>query len=93
MTATIQAGVLQVFNTLGAALAGPNFTPLETSPLSDDEVADMLAELQITDRGQAVIESGLSLRQAHEIETGCTPDELCDRCRNDIDDTEGNQTR
>lgn len=40
---------------------------------------------RITDRGQAVIESGLTLRQAHEIETGCTPDQLCDRCRKDID--------
>lgn len=42
------------------------------------------ARLSITDRGRAVIESGLTLRQAHEIETGCTPDQLCDRCRKDL---------
>lgn len=37
-------------------------------------------EIEITEEGVAVIESGLSLRQAHEIKTGCSPDDLCDEC-------------
>ena len=36
---------------------------------------------KITDRGAAVIESGLSVRQAHEIQTGCHPDSPCEKCR------------
>ena len=79
--ARVQAAVIESLNTLGAALAGSNFKPFESSPIPDAEVAALLDELQITDRGSAVIESGLTLRQAHEIETGCTPDELCDHCR------------
>lgn len=35
---------------------------------------------RISDEGKAVIESGLSVRQAHEIKTGCTPDQLCAEC-------------
>lgn len=42
--------------------------------MSDDEI-------EITEEGVAVIESGLTLRQAHEIKTGCSPDHLCDECR------------
>lgn len=37
--------------------------------------------LQISERGMAVIESGLTLRQAHEIKTGCSQDNLCAECR------------
>jgi hypothetical protein len=37
--------------------------------------------LTVTEKGRAVIESGLSLRQAHEIETGCSPDHLCPECQ------------
>lgn len=40
--------------------------------------------LKITPEGVAVIESGLTLRQAHEIKTGCTPDDLCADCRKAI---------
>ena len=82
--ARVQASVLAALNTLGVTLVGPNFTPFESSPIPDADVAAMLDGLQITDRGRAVIESGLTLRQVHEIETGCTPDQLCDRCRKDI---------
>jgi hypothetical protein len=45
--------------------------------MSGDKVA-------ITAEGAAVIESGLSLRQAHEIKTGCSPDKLCEECRRAI---------
>jgi hypothetical protein len=44
----------------------------------------MNEQIEITDEGVAVIESGLSLRQAHEIKTGCSPDELCAECRRAI---------
>jgi hypothetical protein len=37
-------------------------------------------EIRITEEGAAVVESGLSLRQAHEIKTGCAPDALCAEC-------------
>lgn len=40
--------------------------------------------MRITERGRAVIESGLTLRQAHEIETGCSPEDLCEECREAI---------
>lgn len=33
-------------------------------------------ELRITERGAAVVESGLTLRQAHEITTGCSEESL-----------------
>ncbi|WP_158087254.1 hypothetical protein [Mycobacterium aquaticum] len=36
--------------------------------------------MKITDKGKAVIESGLSLRQAHEIETGCSQRRPCRDC-------------
>lgn len=36
---------------------------------------------RITPRGEALIESGLSLRQAHELETSCTTANYCDECR------------
>lgn len=48
-------------------------------------------QLQITDKGAAVIEARLTLRQVHEIETDCTPDRLCDRCRKDIGETPATQ--
>jgi hypothetical protein len=35
---------------------------------------------EITDRGRAVVESGLTVRQAHEQLTGCTPDNPCVKC-------------
>ena len=37
--------------------------------------------VQISERGMSVIESGLTLRQAHEIKTGCSQDNLCAECR------------
>jgi hypothetical protein len=37
-------------------------------------------EVAITTRGMAVVESGLTMRQAHEILTGCSADELCEEC-------------
>ncbi len=40
--------------------------------------------VQITEKGRDVIESGPTLRQAHEIETGCTADDLCKRCLRDV---------
>lgn len=39
-----------------------------------------MRELRITESGKAVIESGLTLRQAHEIKTGCSPEALCEEC-------------
>lgn len=39
---------------------------------------------QITARGEAIVESGLSVRHVHEIETGCRPGALCTRCRMDV---------
>ena len=41
-------------------------------------------EIEISDEGVAVIEAGLSLRQAHELKTGCSAENLCDRCRKDL---------
>lgn len=43
----------------------------------ESQVSD---EIRITEEGKAVVESGLSLRQAHEIKTGCAPDALCAEC-------------
>jgi hypothetical protein len=34
----------------------------------------------LTEKGKAIMESGLSVRQAHEIETGCSPHQLCGEC-------------
>lgn len=39
--------------------------------------------LQITEKGRALIESGLSTRHLHELETGCTAERLCERCVRD----------
>ena len=82
--ARVQASVLATLNTLGTTLFGASFTPLESSPIPDADVAAMLDGLQITDKGAAVIESGLTLRQVHEIETGCEPGSLCRDCRRDL---------
>jgi hypothetical protein len=38
-------------------------------------------EIEITKEGVAVVESGLTVRQAHEIKTGCSPANPCDDCR------------
>jgi hypothetical protein len=38
----------------------------------------------VTDKGAAVVESGLSVRQAHEIETGCTQNDPCRACLQDL---------
>lgn len=35
----------------------------------------------ITAEGAAVVESGLTLRQAHELKTGCSADNPCAECR------------
>jgi hypothetical protein len=40
---------------------------------------------EISEKGKAVVESGLSVRQVHEIETGCSPDMLCAQCRKYLD--------
>lgn len=40
----------------------------------------MTDEIEITNRGRAVVESGLSLRQAHEQLTGCTEANPCVKC-------------
>lgn len=42
--------------------------------------------LEITEKGRALIESGLSTRHLHEIETGCSSESLCTRCRCDLGD-------
>ncbi|WP_454199540.1 hypothetical protein [Nocardia sp. Marseille-Q1738] len=39
--------------------------------------------LEITEKGRALIESGLSTRHLHELETGCTAERLCERCVRD----------
>lgn len=39
-------------------------------------------DLKITDAGAAVVESGLTTRQAHELKTGCSEANPCDECRN-----------
>jgi hypothetical protein len=38
----------------------------------------------ITPKGQAVVESGLTVRQAHEIETGCSEHAPCPACQEDV---------
>lgn len=35
----------------------------------------------VTDQGAAVIESGLTVWQAHEIKYGCSRDKPCEKCR------------
>ena len=40
--------------------------------------------VRISESGRAVVESGLTVRQAHEIKTGCSPDNLCERCLRDL---------
>lgn len=37
--------------------------------------------VSITAEGAAVVESGLTLRQAHELKTGCSAANPCDECR------------
>lgn len=44
-------------------------------------LAKFMNGLQITPRGQALVEAGLSVRHAHELETGCSAENLCDECR------------
>lgn len=39
----------------------------------------------LTERGKAVVESGLTVRQAHEIRTGCSPDSHCEKCRKEAE--------
>ena len=38
----------------------------------------------ITESGKAVVESGLTTRQAHELRTGCSPENQCDDCRDSL---------
>lgn len=45
MTNAIQAALLATYNTLGSTVIGPTFVPLDTSPVPDTEVADMLADI------------------------------------------------
>jgi len=35
----------------------------------------------VTDKGRAVVESGLSVRHVHEIETGCSAENPCAECQ------------
>lgn len=37
-------------------------------------------DYEITEEGKAVVESGLTVRQAHEIKTGCSPTDICEEC-------------
>lgn len=46
-----------------------------------DNTMTQFGELRITEEGVAVVESGLTLRQAHELKTGCSGDDLCRDCR------------
>lgn len=41
----------------------------------------MTERVQITNKGRAVVESGLTIRQAHEIERGCSAEKLCASCQ------------
>lgn len=41
-------------------------------------------EQQITDEGVAVVEAGLTVRQAHELRTGCSVGNPCARCISDF---------
>ncbi len=36
--------------------------------------------VSITEKGRAVVECRLTVRQVHEIKTGCSPDQLCAEC-------------
>lgn len=42
-------------------------------------------ELMLSERGEAVVESGLTVRQSHEIRTGCSPDSPCEKCRKEAE--------
>jgi len=39
--------------------------------------------MKLTDLGKAVAESGLTVRQAHEIQTGCNELAPCEKCQRD----------
>lgn len=41
--------------------------------------------LTMTGLGAAVVECGLSVRQAHELRTGCSAGDPCARCRRDLE--------
>ena len=41
----VQAAVVESINTLGATLIGSSFTPVTSSPIPDDEVAQILAKM------------------------------------------------
>jgi hypothetical protein len=45
--------------------------------------------LEITEKGRALIESGLSTRHLHEIETGCSVHRLCADCQS-VEDGDAN---
>ncbi|MFZ2178086.1 MAG: hypothetical protein WAW17_29485 [Rhodococcus sp. (in: high G+C Gram-positive bacteria)] len=40
--------------------------------------------IEITDLGRAVVESGLTVRQAHEIANDCSAEHPCDDCSREI---------
>jgi hypothetical protein len=44
----------------------------------------MSDEIEISDLGRAVVESGLTVRQAHEIRTGCSTEAPCAQCLRDF---------
>ncbi|OXR46638.1 hypothetical protein B7C42_01612 [Nocardia cerradoensis] len=54
---------------------------LITLELYAQRVDEVPQRVQLTDRGAAIVECGLSVRHMHELETGCSPDNLCAECR------------
>lgn len=42
---------------------------------------EIVPRLHISGEGAAIVESGLTVRQAHEIKTGCSAENPCDNCR------------
>jgi hypothetical protein len=53
-------------------------------PVSSNDKIAATFHPHITAKGQAVVESGLTVRQAHEIETGCSEHAPCPACREDV---------
>lgn len=55
---------------------------------ADDETVERIlkrvAGWHLTAEALAIVESGLTVRQAHEIRTGCSADTPCAQCRRDF---------
>ena len=54
---------------------------MECRPGSGDHADGADRRLVITELGAAVVEAGLSVRQAHELSTGCSEYAPCEQCR------------